>query len=69
MSTVKSKLAASVRQVKKQATVKAEKSDCADKVTASATTSAAIRPAASSALSGEPPASAQQLFPSRVWPD
>lgn len=73
MSTLKNKLAASVRQAKAQTSAKpaaAPKARPAVKPAASQTAAARKSSAPVAAIrGGEPPASGAALFPARVWPD
>lgn len=82
MTSIKDKLASSVRQAKTAAdsAPNADKTE-ADKTprSASATKAAAVEPASADSqaaepapadsLAAEPPSSVQELFPDRIWPD
>ncbi|MEH6952403.1 hypothetical protein V4R08_13875 [Nitrobacter sp. NHB1] len=72
MTSIKDKLASSVRQAK----TAADSAPNADKAevhktsrSASATKAAAAEPAPADSLAAEPPSSVQELFPDRIWPD
>jgi hypothetical protein len=78
MTSIKDKLASSVRQAKTGAEpAGAEKADKAatrkappsDSAAATTTATADAAPAPEASLADEPPSSAQELFPGRVWPD
>ncbi len=70
MSNMKSKLAASVRQVKAQAPAPAKPAAPAGKPSVAKQAAPAPKAKAEVATgSGEPQASGKALFPSRVWPD
>ena len=69
MSTMKNKLAASVRQVKAQPAAPVASSKPAPAKSAPAKPAPARHPAKVLAVAGDPPASGSTLFPSRIWPD
>jgi hypothetical protein len=76
MTSIKDKLASSVRQAKtgaESAPAEAEKEKAETRKaprSASATAkAAAAKPAPTESLAGEPPDSGQELFPDRIWPD
>lgn len=72
MTSIKDKLASSVRQAKTGAEpTPAEKAETRKKPrSASATTKAtAAKPVPPESLAAEPPDSRQELFPDRIWPD
>lgn len=72
MSNMKSKLAASVRQVKAQTPAPAKPAAPARKPSVAKQAAPAIKAKAKAEIttgSGEPQASGKDLFPSRVWPD
>ncbi len=71
MSTVKNKLAASVRQAKTQPPMKTPVAAKAPpgKPAAGKAPAARVQPPDPVASGGEPASSGSVLFPSRVWPD
>jgi len=74
MSNMKSKLAASVRQVKAQAPAPAKPAAPARKPSVAKQAAPAIKAKANTKVEvttggDEPQASGSALFPSRVWPD
>lgn len=72
MTSIKDKLASSVRQAKTAAEPASADKAAAHKTPPSATTAAkaaAAAPAPADSLAAEPPSSVQVLFPDRIWPD
>jgi hypothetical protein len=70
MTSIKDKLASSVRQAKTTAeSAPADKAETnkTPRSTSAASTKASAEPADS--LAAEPPPSVQELFPDRIWPD
>lgn len=76
MTSIKDKLASSVRQAKTGAEPapagkEKEKTETrkAPRSASASNKAAAARPAPSESIAAEPPDSLQELFPDRIWPD
>ena len=72
MTSIKDKLASSVRQAKTGAEpAPAEKTETSKTPRSASATAkaAAAKPAPTESLAAAPPDSEQQLFPDRIWPD
>lgn len=73
MTSIKDKLASSVRQAKTGAeSAPAEKAEVRSKKPrpdSGASKPAAAKPAPPQSMAAAPPESAQELFPDRIWPD
>ncbi|GAB1717577.1 MAG: hypothetical protein NTAFB05_26190 [Nitrobacter sp.] len=74
MTSIKDKLASSVRQAKSGAesapAEKAETRKAPRSASATpATETAATEPAPADSMAAEPPWSVEELFPDRIWPD
>jgi hypothetical protein len=74
MTSIKDKLANSVRQAKTgaepaPAAEKAEANKTPRSTPVASTKEASAAPAPADSLAAEPPSSVQELFPDRIWPD
>ncbi|ABE64937.1 conserved hypothetical protein (plasmid) [Nitrobacter hamburgensis X14] len=70
MTSIKDKLASSVRQAKTAAEpAPADKAAAHKTPPSAATATKAAEPAPADSLAAEPPSSVQELFPDRIWPD
>ena len=71
MTSIKDKLASSVRQAKTGAEPadKAEANKTPRSTSATSAKEASAEPAPADSLAAEPPPSMHELFPDRIWPD
>jgi hypothetical protein len=70
MTSIKDKLASSVRQAKTAGEpVPGDRAETHKTSSSVATKAAAAEPAPDDSPAAEPPSSLQELFPDRIWPD